>query len=164
MFRVQRIGEKGDTYLTRVHLTPWKHWPFKNRLYLHIFYRPDEDPWVHDHPFDFGSLVLWGGYTEAIWSKPETQARYNYKIESFENEPFLVRGRRNWFSWKKVKAEHAHTIVKLDRTPTITLVVRGEKIRDWNFWVPGKEAPRAVPWYEYLGIPKEESAYGSATE
>ena len=156
--RVQRLGAPGDPYLTRVHLTPWRWWPFRERAYLHVFHRPDGDPWAHDHPFDFGSLVLWGGYTEMAWTG-ETLGRFNYRLNRHQIEPYLVPTHRGWLSWRRVPAEHVHTITALDRTPTVTLVLRGPKRRDWSFHVPGDTTPEAVLWTDYLGIPPQPPAY-----
>ena len=43
-------------------LTRW------GNLYLHVFHRSDEDRELHDHPWGFVSLILWGGYYEWLWS------------------------------------------------------------------------------------------------
>lgn len=47
-------------YITRLHIlkTPWF------AVCLHWIHKPDPEPWLHDHPVSFLSLVLRGGYME----------------------------------------------------------------------------------------------------
>jgi hypothetical protein len=52
-------GDANSTYLVRYYLARWRDWA----LCLHLFHRSDADD-LHDHPWDFWSLVLWGGYYE----------------------------------------------------------------------------------------------------
>lgn len=160
VFRVQEIGPKGDVYLTRYHLTPWSWWPLKkHRLYLHVFWRPDNDRHPHDHPFDFRSIVLWGGYDEMIVDPLERLTC----ITPWGPRTYapLYKHRRGWFSNEFRVATHQHIISRLHFTPTITLVIRGEKTRDWGFWIPGDGAPEFVPWTQYLDCDPEPPAYGA---
>ncbi|MFP5276951.1 MAG: DNA methyltransferase [Acidobacteriota bacterium] len=57
-------GDGDSPYLTRYTLfsTPWIH------LCIHVFHRSDADE-LHDHPWPFASLILWGGYIEESASK-----------------------------------------------------------------------------------------------
>lgn len=44
---------------------PW----FKDcGVYLHRIDRADEDRHCHNHPYNFGSLILSGGYCQAVWT------------------------------------------------------------------------------------------------
>jgi hypothetical protein len=59
--RFRYVVKTGDSpYLIRYRLlkTPWFG------IYLHHILRSDLDRCLHDHPFCFWSLVLWGRYTE----------------------------------------------------------------------------------------------------
>src|SRR5271170_2244259 len=65
---IERDNEPGVTYLRRWFLYPRDKDFGKNkgkgRLYLHKFYRGDEDLHLHDHPWPFTSLILTRGYWE----------------------------------------------------------------------------------------------------
>lgn len=100
--------EKGDPYLTR--------WVIlKSKLFIHCFHRSDLDPYLHDHPWDFWSLILWGGYWEETkegfkWYCPLTllkrSAEYQHRVE-------IPKGKTCW-----------------------TIIWCGPKIRNWGFWLP----------------------------
>lgn len=63
MFLVKEIKSKeGEVHFRRYQLlwTPWF------TFYLHQILQPDKDKHLHDHPWDFWSLVLWGGYEEIL--------------------------------------------------------------------------------------------------
>ena len=77
---------------------------------LHVIRRPDEDPDMHDHPWSFVSLLLWGTYDE--------------------ERPAGTREVR----WVNVcKADGLHRIVKLHRPSVVTLVFTGPRVRNWGF-------------------------------
>jgi hypothetical protein len=149
------IGRQEGDYMTRWHLTPWDWWPFKKRHYLHVFNRPDNDPWPHDHPFGFRSIVLMGGYTEIIYA--------------YDMTPQGVLDRTNSVGWQiirrrpgqthKVPATHCHKIVALHGRRTVTWVIRGEKEQDWGFFVWSFERGiQKVLWWQYLGLPEPGSS------
>ena len=157
-FRVQKIG-RGDgerkDYLLRVHLTPWDWWPFKKRLYLHVFSRPDGDDHPHDHPFPFRSIILWGGYTEEVFPYVDQNGAVLVL-----NKP-IERIRRRWLSSHKASAKHVHRIAELHARKVVTLVIREPKQRDWGFYVHTFEKGVVkVPWWTYVGLPAQPpSAY-----
>lgn len=120
-------GADGSLYLWRLRIvqTPWF------AVYLHAIHRPDHDSELHDHPWDFVSFVLRGGYAEQM----------------------LVRGgSANWMDWRTVRwfnvkrAESAHRIIHLRRTPTWTLVFCGRRRREWGFYT----RTGWTPWHEFL--------------
>lgn len=154
----EHLGREAGDYMTRWHLTPWKWWPFKKRLYLHLYDSPDNDPWPHDHPFGFRSIILLGGYTEEVYpyqEKPDGKV-----LVLWPTTPELVRRRplRTFF----VPAGTVHRIAKLHGRKTVTLVIRGAKEQDWGFFVKTFERGVVkVPWWEYIGLPKPtKPAYG----
>lgn len=55
------IGRGGDTYLVRWFVYGQRYGP-GYKVFLHHFYRSDSDAALHDHPWDFTSLILFGGY------------------------------------------------------------------------------------------------------
>jgi hypothetical protein len=112
------IGRLGlDRYLTRWVLWGKRYGPGA-KVFLHLFHRGDAEPYCHDHPWAFWSLILWGGYWEVTpdgarrWYGPlrllRRPAAWAHRVE-------LPEGRRCW-----------------------TLVWCGEKARSWGFLCPGR--------------------------
>lgn len=126
--KVQRItGPDGDLYLWRLYLIET---PFGG-IKLHRIIRPDHDRAMHDHPWDFLSIVLRGGYTEAVEPKGFVPSRHVVAVHPWR--------RIRWASFHR--AEDLHRIVKLERNrPAWTLVLSGRKRRAWGF-VEGPGAP-----------------------
>lgn len=134
---VERIATQGKTYLTRVHLTPWKLWPFKTRLYLHIFEAPDSDEAFHDHPWDFYTICLWGGYDQV--SHDLFSGRMIKGTDgTYHERPTgtMVSDTLRFLSVRHRKATHAHQITRLHTKYVVTLVFRGQRERNWGFWCP----------------------------
>lgn len=58
------IGRVGlDRYLTRYVLYGTRSGSGR-KVFLHVFHHGDAEPYFHDHPWSFWSLILWGGYYE----------------------------------------------------------------------------------------------------
>lgn len=111
-FDVPNYDTDGN-YLTRWRLiqTPWFG------IYLHRFEGPDPRPTLHDHPWNFASFVLRGGYTEfiegdreGIYAEPRRVRRFNHK-----------------------HATDFHWISELTRVPTWTLMLVGRRQRAWGY-------------------------------
>lgn len=105
-------------------------------IYLHDLLEPDTDRDPHDHPFDFISIILRGGYTERVW--PEIR-------EAVIGLHELIYVRR-WLpgSVHKMTMEKAHMITRV-RPGTKSLILCGPRRRNWGFWT----AEGFVPWQEY---------------
>lgn len=100
-------------YITRLHVlkTPWF------AVCLHWLNKPDEEPYLHDHPVSFLSIILRGGYTE--------HRAKNYKS--------LVRSiRHRWFNFIRASDWDRHRIVRVE-PGTLTLCLMGPKVREWGF-------------------------------
>lgn len=91
-------------------------------IYLHFIYLPDEDRDPHDHPFNFWSFVVRGGYSERLW-----------RIGSIP-KPWQART-KTWRagSLHRMGIDQSHMIDSL-LPGTITLVLAGRKQKDWGFW------------------------------
>lgn len=130
LFHRHLIGTGGSVYLDRLTLltTPWFS------IKLHRIYRPDRQRDLHDHPWNFLSVLLRGTYVEDTASGTR---------------------RCRLFNWKR--AEDRHSIREVSRSPVWTLVFTGRRRRVWGFWVKtdlnlsnlfgSKE--RWVSWDEY---------------
>ncbi len=101
-----------------VYLTRWTLWgqrygkPGAWRVFLHCFHRGDAEPYFHDHPWPFVSLILSGGY--------------------WEHTP---RGKR-WYGPGRLlrrPAEWAHRVELPAGKRCWTVVITGPKSRSWGF-------------------------------
>lgn len=116
-------------------------WP-GGTLRLHHIMRSDVGRDLHDHPWDFWSLLLTGGYTEV---RP---ARFNPHTKQTEPERAIYWPR---FSVVRRQAEDLHRLVL--RVPVWTVVWTGPKRRTWGFrtrrgWVPWRSYHRpSEPWH-----------------
>src|SRR5271168_3248672 len=98
-------------YITRLHLlkTPWF------AVCLHWINKPDPEPYLHDHPVSFLSIILRGGYNEK---------------RSFAGGPAQVLSHSS-FNLVFADPNDRHTIVAV-KPKTITLALMGPKIREWG--------------------------------
>lgn len=88
------------------------------KLWLHVFDRPDKDPWLHDHEWDFWTLPL-----------------HSYIEEYLNNGEIKVQTVPAWRITKR-SAEHAHRIIGSvsGKWPVVTLCWKGPVRRRWGFW------------------------------
>lgn len=116
------IPDRNDptkTYLRRLRIvqTPWF------ALYLHFIFLPDDDRDPHDHPWNFGSFVIRGGYSERL---------YDLGGE-FGGVRLLGEKRHGRLSVHRMKMDKAHRITNIE-PGLATLVFIGPRKRDWGFW------------------------------
>lgn len=117
--RVDEIIIFGQCYMKRYHL-------INNRKFgirLHHIRLPDYGKELHDHPFDFVSIVVKGWYIEKLMHGPFVRHALG-----------LPRYR---------KAESAHVITDVSKGGVWTLVFRGPIRRSWGFWQNGKWVPHS---------------------
>lgn len=98
-----------------VHFTRWLIFciPKKNiNLFLHRIARADEDKHEHDHPWDFYSIVLRGGYVEQADGLINVRRPGNYAFK---------------------KSTETHKILKMMVIPTWTLVLTCGERRKWGY-------------------------------
>lgn len=107
------------------------------RVFLHKMSAPDPGRDLHDHPWWFVSLVLWGGYTE---ERADTRtAPHLARIAELYGSPSCRRGvvrRRRLLSVKAMALGECHTITELQRSTCWTLVLGGPRRRTWGFYLP----------------------------
>lgn len=118
----------GEAYLTRWRLIAT---PYFN-IFLHKIDGPDPDRHPHDHPWNFLSMVLWGGYHESVHQPHHVRVGKHHRL----------------FSCHTMQRGQYHRIMKLDRKPTWTLVLTGPRKGDWGFLTNIGH----VQWKEYLGV------------
>lgn len=108
----------GLVYLARLRIiqTPWFG------VYWHNIYQPDGDRHPHDHPWNFSSFIVRGGYTEVVHPLPWLDLKMNRYTRRWER-----------FTWHKMTTDQAHRIISLD-PGTISLIFVGKRSRNWGFF------------------------------
>lgn len=108
-----------------------KRWVFNFGLFsirIHKWYRSDDSRFMHDHTFNFITLVLKGSYDDISPTKKD-------KLKAGS-----VRFR---------KAEHIH-YVKVPETGCTTLLLCSPPKRNWGFWI-GKKFVRPLKYFDKYG-------------
>lgn len=125
----QDVGDgKGSIFFLRYTLLKTRWFA----VYLHEFYRGDLDRCLHDHPWDFVSVILRGGYWEHV-----TFGAAMLEGATFDASvgPTSVRFWRKPGSILRRPAEFAHRIeLDPDRPHPWSLVFVGRKRRKWGFY------------------------------
>lgn len=124
------IPNEENVYLKRWYLIP------KNdilNIYLHRFFRSDDDRALHDHPWFSIGMILDGEYDEVM---PRDQKRYRDGTDRSE-----ISVRRKRFRPVFRRASHVHRIALLDGADgkpeqVLTIFITGPKRRRWGFWCP----------------------------
>jgi hypothetical protein len=129
---LERIGARRpylhlEGYMERFWLlrTPWLS------ARVHRILRSDHDRALHDHPWDYASIILRGGYWE------------------------ITDGGRRWYGPGSIvvrRAEHLHRLVLPHGPPATTLFLHRRKRRDWGF----RTEAGWVDWRTYAGARGEE--------
>lgn len=125
----------GGVYLTRWTLVKLFGWSLK----LHWIRRPDKDRCQHDHPWDFWTLCLWGGYEE------EVPVKNDPCFTSTDNRTTRISTVRPMGLYYR-RADYRHRITKLPSGSAVTLVVTSPVRQHWGFWVNN----RWIYWREFL--------------
>jgi hypothetical protein len=125
-----RWTDVDSEYITRLHLikTPWF------AICLHWINKPDPEPYLHDHPVSFLSLILRGGYSEMR----RVGARTFYNTN-------------RWWNWIRASQNDRHTICDV-KPRTLTLCFMGPKTREWGFHQP----EGWVYWKDYYAKQRAE--------
>lgn len=132
------IGDSYNPYMYRWYILPKvANWP---RVYVHKFLRSDDDRALHDHPWAFLSILLWGNYIEVT------------DHDMVERTPGSVAYR---------PITHRHRVMLCltnDRLggparekPCWTLFITGPERRDWGFWCNGETGERFIPSKQFVG-------------
>jgi len=121
---------KGAPYMRR-----WIWRWFGRELRIHHIQAPDPGRSYHDHPFDFVSIVLRGGYVEEVYGDDGSGSPLDcYFLE-----------RRRWLAVASRRAETRHRITEVSPGGCWTLVLAGPRRRPWGF----STADGWVPYYDY---------------
>lgn len=136
---VQRVllGRSDIYFGGSLYMRRWRIGPdWLPGIRVHHILRSDVDRELHDHPFDYVSIILRGGYREITPPRTDFERDMGYPVQHVYRAPAVLFRR----------AESAHRLI-LDR-PAWTLVLRGPHRREWGFHVPGRGW---VHWREFVG-------------
>lgn len=137
----------------------------ENSVLLHWIVRPDDDGAMHDHPWNFTTTILEGGYEEHQPSHDWTRWNASYGIPGHAT----MAGPQvpGWITPRYPgdtvhhHAEDLHCVGRLLPTPSAhagggcwTLVRTGHEVREWGFHAPDKPW---MPWRTYLECRKAAS-------
>lgn len=125
----------------RIYLDRWglQH-PRIGAVFLHRMDAPDPGIDLHDHPWSFVSIVLWGGYVEQ-----RADTRQACHIAAIAEGLSATRGgqhprgelvARRPLSVRVMRLDECHTITELRRRVSWTLVLAGPVRRNWGFYLP----------------------------
>ena len=128
-FCIWRWTDVDSEYILRLHVvkTPWF------AVCLHWIQKPDAEPWLHDHPVSFLSIILRGWYTEV---RKHGDGAPVHKVN-------------RWFNFVRASRADKHRII-LVRRDTLTLCFMGPKTREWGFHVWSEIQPGSwIMWKDY---------------
>lgn len=126
--KMKLVRGDGRTYLSRRRIsTPWF------RIFLHKMEAPDPGDHLHDHPWPFFSIILWGGYMEQREDTRTASERADGVLFG-RTETYGDCKKHNIFGVNRMPLNTAHRICALDREGTWTLVFAGRRVRDWGFY------------------------------
>lgn len=127
-FDYVNIWQDGEVYLRRFYPFKWTH-----KIKIHQIFKSDLDRDLHDHPWNFFTLMLGGGYWEerpVSRKNPDGPTKVKY---------------HNIGTFRFRRATDLHKLF-LDMGPAITFVISSGKQRQWGF----QTLEGWVPWEEYL--------------
>lgn len=117
VFRTREIHKPEGLYLRRFYLSPRVRW-LPLQVFLHHILL-DDDRNLHDHPWDFVSIILRGSYREFV------RCVYAHKVWIREK---IARPGSALFN----RVEHTHRVEIIK--PVWSLVIARRPRRKWGFW------------------------------
>jgi len=111
------IGGTADPYMLRWWFVPRNRW---FNVYLHHFFRSDDDRALHDHPWVNLSILVEGGYIE----------------ETIRAGGIHVRIERRAGDLKLRGPKTAHRVELIAGRPCTTIFLTGPNVRSWGFHCP----------------------------
>lgn len=141
-------------------------------IYIHRFMRSDSDT-PHDHPWNFFTYVISGGYKEVYYdrSKPDIYEQLKAVGGYMEDHHYYDRSYRNL--WTRTvnerlpgsiayrKATDVHQVVtdkeremsEINDAP-FTICLMGPRVREWGFW--SNDGTTFTDWRKYLNISPDD--------
>lgn len=141
-----------DPYLSRWFLlrTKWLY------VFIHKFHRSDEDRALHDHPWNYISIILKHGYWEHSedicpdclghspnWCPLVVHCWRCLSTGLIKQTRFIKPGS---IIWRPATWRHRIELINLGEPKQAwTIIFRFRRIRDWGFWT----ADGFVPWRQW---------------
>lgn len=125
-----------NPYPSRVYPWPlfWRqHWSWLPSIRLHHIMQPDDDPHLHDHPWDFRTVILKGWYME-----DRLVGRYRGATDLFE---YCTRHKREPGDTAALAFGQFHQITAVNRSGCWTLFITWKYQGRWGFLVRGHKIP-----------------------
>lgn len=132
----------GGIYLTRITLLR----AFGGKLMINVFRKSDERE-LHDHPWNFWSLIIWRGYIETR----AFQGDYASSTITDRVFPGMILRRRTW---------DTHRVQLVNNKPAVSLVWRGPHRRDWGFHTPDQGWVQHNRWWFLRGCHEKQQRVG----
>jgi len=116
-----------------------------NSTLLHYFATGDDAGLMHDHPYDFRTLILNGGYTEQVPGDRWLQTRcHHWNTYKMDGPRCLATYRTLYLAGQEIEHQCRDLHAALHPLPdTWTLVTTGPRLRKWGFHPPGQ------PWISH---------------
>ncbi len=152
--RTYVIYTDGTKYLMRTYLKlPTDLLPFE--ILLHKFYAPDEDRYLHNHPWKKSySLILAGGYLE---ERLQRKGVRHYELKTGKiYTPLIPPDKYKQYTVGNVNViceDDYHMIKEFvdSNKHTWTLFIAGKRNdKGWGFWNPETESH--IPWKDYTEL------------
>ena len=139
--RIRPFGIRWNEKLGNEECPYMRRWVFNFYFFsirIHQWYRSDDKRYMHNHAFNFLTVVLWGGYIDV-----------SKHAGGFDLLDDMSAG-----SVRYRKASHTH-YVGYPAKGTITLLFCGRKIQNWGFFVKDKFM-RPLRFFSRYGHPSCE--------
>lgn len=146
-----------DRIVARAKRTPYFHlpgymeryWLFQTRWLscrLHVILRSDDDRALHDHPWDYATVILRGGYVE-VTRDPDAWPLTSWVRSHWDS----ALQRRDWIAPGRVlfrRAESLHRLEIPNGQACLTLFFMRPPRRTWGFMTP----TGWVQWQDYENL------------
>ena len=137
MIFLDKIGRKRiikdrsgkEPYLERYYLFLKDRIDFPFNIFIHKFIKGDDETDLHDHPWGYFTLILYGGYWEY---------EYANKLQPVDNNLYkdekIIKYWRKPGYWSTRNANYSHRIEIDKNKGCITLFIPYKKYKDWGFY------------------------------
>lgn len=154
--------QKDRPYLVRTIIAQNKYFS----IYLHRFLCSDLETF-HDHPWNFFTYVISGGYVEESIKRTsclqvENAAFFNDDVIKIKRAPGSIKYRRCG-DVHRVIVDKERCLRDINDAP-FTLCIIGPRKREWGFWkyatsVPGvnEHIREFIPWKEFLKLTDKQT-------
>jgi hypothetical protein len=127
-------AKKGE-YMERYWLVP-ESWKLPFAIRLHVIKRPDTDRHLHDHPFDFTTYIMDGGYWEERFCFPHYLNAFPEHVVHQTSVWYHSAGEKYTLKADEARGEGYHRICEIDpgrHGGVLSLFIYGKRKQPWGF-------------------------------